>query len=178
MGNRKFNIPMCAAFILFILTLISMHLTSGLFARYTATATGTDSARVAKFDVRGSLDRSDITVNCKETGKSGVYTITVNNQSEVTVGYIIYIKMDQAVNGTDLWVKMSDDSNINPNRIGASQEMKFTRGPLAPGASGEHKFELGIDDWGTVTGKVPTQGQETYDWDLGFTVEIVATQVD
>ena len=170
--KQKVNIPMCAAFILFVLTLISMHLTSGLFARYTVTATGSDSARVAKFEVLGSLDRSDITVDCKQTGQSGVYTITVNNQSEVAVGYIIYIKLDKAVNGTDLWIKMDN------NKDGASREMKFTRGPLAPGASEEHKFELGIYNWGTVTGKVPIQGQESYDWDLGFTVEIVATQVD
>ena len=165
--KQKINIPMCAAFILFILTLISMHMTSGLFARYTATSTGTDSARVAKFDVRGSLDRSDITVNCKETGKSGVYTITVNNQSEVTVKYIIYVKLDEAVVGTDMWVKMDGNEGV------VTQNMQ-----LAPGGQRTHELELGVYNWGTVTGKAPAQGVETYDWELGFTVEIAVEQVD
>ena len=51
MGKTKLNIPMCAAVVLLYLTLLSIHLTSGLFARYTTTVTASDSARVAKFDV-------------------------------------------------------------------------------------------------------------------------------
>ena len=54
MGRKspKVNIPMILAIILLFLTLLSVHLTSGLYARYVSTATGSDSARVAKF---GSL---------------------------------------------------------------------------------------------------------------------------
>ena len=39
------------AAVLFCLVLFSMHLTAGLFARYTAKQGGTDSARVAAFKV-------------------------------------------------------------------------------------------------------------------------------
>lgn len=45
----KTNIPMCIAAVLFCLTLISIHLTSGLYAKYISTAFGQDSARVIKF---------------------------------------------------------------------------------------------------------------------------------
>ena len=45
----KVNIPMCAAAVLFCLTVISTHLVSGLYARYTTSGTGEDSARVIKF---------------------------------------------------------------------------------------------------------------------------------
>lgn len=56
-GNRpvkhtptaKVNIPMCIASILFCLTLISVHLTSGLYAKYISRASGSDFGRVITF---------------------------------------------------------------------------------------------------------------------------------
>lgn len=171
MGNRKINIPMCLAFILFVLTLITTHLTSGLFARYTVTASGSDSARVAKFDVTGSLDQTEVTVDCNQT-KSGTYVITVNNQSEVAVDYIIYVKLDEAVVGTNLWVEMDDIAGK------VEQNMIFNRDPLAPGSKKTHKLELGVTDWGTVTGDPAVRGAESHNWELGFTLEIVVEQVD
>ena len=47
--TAKVNIPMCIASFLFCLTLISIHLTSGLYAKYISSASGNDSARVIKF---------------------------------------------------------------------------------------------------------------------------------
>ena len=48
-AKAKLNIPMCLAGVLFCLTLFSFHLSSGVVARYTATAAGSDSARVIQF---------------------------------------------------------------------------------------------------------------------------------
>lgn len=47
--TAKVNIPMCIASFLFCLTLISIHLTSGLYAKYISSASGNDSARVITF---------------------------------------------------------------------------------------------------------------------------------
>lgn len=47
--TAKVNIPMYIAALLFCLTLISIHLTSGLYAKYTGSASGNDSARVITF---------------------------------------------------------------------------------------------------------------------------------
>ena len=47
--KTKMNIPMCLAAILLCLTLISIHLTSGLYAKYITSASGSDFARVIKF---------------------------------------------------------------------------------------------------------------------------------
>lgn len=47
--TAKVNIPMCIASFLFCLTLISIHLTSGLYAKYISSASGGDSARVITF---------------------------------------------------------------------------------------------------------------------------------
>lgn len=48
-STAKVNVPICAAAVLLCLTLISVHLTSGVYARYTVTASGSDSARVIQF---------------------------------------------------------------------------------------------------------------------------------
>ena len=45
----KMNIAMNIAMVLFCLTVVSTYLVSGLYARYTTSATGSDSARVMKF---------------------------------------------------------------------------------------------------------------------------------
>ena len=79
MGKAKLNIPMCAALILLLLTMISVHMTSGLYARYTSTATATDTARVAKFDVTRSVE--------PVKDKNGVFELTVTNNSEVSITY-------------------------------------------------------------------------------------------
>lgn len=47
--TSKVNIPMCVAAILFCLTLISIHLTSGLYSKYVTSASSNDSARVVTF---------------------------------------------------------------------------------------------------------------------------------
>ena len=47
--KMRVNIPMCLAGILFCLTLISIHLTSGLYAKYITSVSGSDSARVIAF---------------------------------------------------------------------------------------------------------------------------------
>ena len=172
MGKAKINIPMCAALVLLLLTMISIHLTCGLYARYTAISSSQDSARVAKFHVIGSVDKKDICVNCTQTEKSGVYNITVSNQSEVTVKYIIYVKLDQKVVGTDLWVKMDGIEGT------VEQIMKFTRDPLAPFSNRTHTLELGVYNWATVTSKAENPGDASVDWVLNFDVDIAVEQVD
>lgn len=48
-ARAKMNIPICLAGVLLCLTMFSFHLSSGVVARYTTTASGTDTARVIKF---------------------------------------------------------------------------------------------------------------------------------
>lgn len=47
--TAKVNIPMCIATLLFCLTLVSVHFTSGLYAKYSVSDSGSDSARVISF---------------------------------------------------------------------------------------------------------------------------------
>ena len=48
-ARAKMNIPMCAACILLCLTMFSVHLSSGVVARYSTNTDGADSARVISF---------------------------------------------------------------------------------------------------------------------------------
>jgi len=47
--RAKVNIPICLAGVLLCMTMFSIHLTGGIFARYTTTASSGDSARVIRF---------------------------------------------------------------------------------------------------------------------------------
>ena len=63
--KTKMNIPMCLAAILLCLTLISIHLTSGLYAKYINSASGNDSARVIKFGELTLTEEGDFYVGNK-----------------------------------------------------------------------------------------------------------------
>jgi len=62
----KLNIPMCAAVVLICLTMFSFHFTSGLYAKYSTDASGSDSARVISFgeitltEIGGNYDKFTI----------------------------------------------------------------------------------------------------------------------
>ncbi len=58
-SRSKLNIPMCAAAVLFCLTLFSMHFTSGLYAKYSTRSEGEDSARVIKFGTLALTETGD-----------------------------------------------------------------------------------------------------------------------
>lgn len=80
--KRKINIPITAACVLLILTALTTHMTSGLYARYATSGSGSDSARVISF--------KDITLT--ETGdfdENGTLIIIpgVNLTKKVTVDF-------------------------------------------------------------------------------------------
>lgn len=93
--KSKMNIPMLAACILLCLTLFSIHLTSGLYARYVTKSDGNDSARVASFNVDASWGEENVTIvaNLQDNGS---YTFTIKNDSEVDVKYDLVLTFSEA----------------------------------------------------------------------------------
>lgn len=163
-GKAKLNIPICAALALLLLTVISFHLTSGLFARYRAMSSSSDSARVARFDV-------DATVQAKE-GSTDTFTVAVTNHSEVAVKYSIVVHLDAAldaeVSGDGVEKHVSDEKT----------EITFTHDDwaLAPnGAAASHTLTFSVTDWTFVT-KEGIGNSATKE--SAFTVDIVAEQID
>ena len=55
----KMNIPMCLAAVLLCLTLVSIHLTSGLYAKYITSDSGSDFARVIRFGELTLTEKGD-----------------------------------------------------------------------------------------------------------------------
>lgn len=177
-NTRKVNIPMCLACVLLCLTLISMHLTGGLFARYTTTAQASDSARVAKFSILGEKT-DDVSVVCGQ-GNDGSYTITVINASEVAVTYGITIQFNEAFDSDKLGITLKEGETVKPGTLsGDDKTMEYgTLGSLAPGGEQEYALVFSISDWTYVTADATDPTTETYSKELNFTVNIHAEQID
>lgn len=75
--------------VLLCLTLISVHLTSGLYARYVSSASGEDAARVARFDVTEAGDLKTSFSALISPGETVKKTVTVKNNSEVAITYTV-----------------------------------------------------------------------------------------
>lgn len=94
-NKNKVNIPLLLAGILFCLTLISISLTSNLIAKYSTTASGSDGARVAKFNVSATEDNSQpgtIELVPGDSAFTGTYTFTIENNSEVVVKNSVIVR--------------------------------------------------------------------------------------
>jgi len=114
-NKQKVNIPLRAAAVLLCLALVTACMTSGLYARYAATTSGSDSARVAAFvfDVNDTsahfLDVSEVNA----PGKSQTFQFEVRNDntsriSEVTEEYKLHIELHGSL---PLTVEVTADDN-------------------------------------------------------------------
>ena len=102
--STKLSLPgilLRVALVVLCLTMLCVHLMGSLYGRYSSTAEGSDSARVAKFDVKVTGDvNNNISVQCTQMpGNSATYQITVKNDSEVAVKYDVIITLSKLVNG-------------------------------------------------------------------------------
>ena len=176
--ERKVNIPMALACVLLCLTLITTHMTGGLFARYTTTAQASDSARVAKFSILGGKS-DDVTITCGQ-GDEGSYTITVDNQSEVAVTYGISIQFDEAFDSDKLGVTLKQGENVEQGTLSDDKKtMEYgTLGSLAPGGQQAYTLTFTVKEWAYVTVDATDPTMESVSKTLSFTVNIHAEQID
>jgi hypothetical protein len=93
--------------VLLCLTLLSVHLSSGLYARYTSTVSGSDSARVAKFEVKDVGTFSKDLYLEYNPGVSNSYTVVIENHSEVAVK--CSVDVERLSNNIPLNVSISGD---------------------------------------------------------------------
>lgn len=105
--------------------ILSTHLMGNLYARYSTTAVGSDSARVAKFDVTATWVKDD------SSDTSDAYKLTVTNNSEVAVTYDVVATAD----GSDL-----------PAGVSIT---KITNQTLAPNATETHTIQI-IEEYEAV----------------------------
>ena len=91
---RRKNWMLRIAVVLLVMSLVSMHMVSGIFARYTTSASGSDGARVAKFQITDSLLQGGASVSTGlmvglVPGVPYQLEVSVHNASEVAVEYAI-----------------------------------------------------------------------------------------
>ncbi len=130
-NNGKMNIALFAAAVLLCLTLFTTHLTTGLYARYTTEASGSDGARVARFDVKltavngGSANMDGLTNEDKETDTK-TYDFSITNNSEVAVGYDITIRFSNPLpDGVVPTVSLKDKENVSAKTVTGQKEFAF-----------------------------------------------------
>lgn len=170
MGKTKVNIPMCAALVLLFLTMISIHLTSGLYARYTTAASGSDSARVAKFDVESSLQPL---LDGHGNPIEGKYTLTVTNLSEVTVRYSLTVTMPD-------FMSMAVDAEMPKSPAESETQAVYQNDSwvLEPGENpAAHTLTFAVDDWSGRPSQTD-QPSTTENVGVDFDVTVTAEQVE
>ena len=99
----KLNTMLKLAGILLCLVLATTHLASNLYAKYTSSDSGGDSARVAVWNVEASgSSASDVKIDLATAATdnstvSNTYALTVTNKSEVASNYDIIVVFDKAL---------------------------------------------------------------------------------
>lgn len=157
------SIMMRIAAVLMCLVLLSLHLMSGLYAKYSSSGNSDDSARVAKFQVNVTGTPNAVSIDSK-ANNNGTYTITVTNESEVAVSYEIL-----PVTPT------SKNSGYNYDLGAITASFDSNSGTLAPGAtSAAHTLTFTVD-WAKFTQNVSGKDVTA---NLSFTVTVHVDQVD
>ncbi len=81
-----------------IFTALLCACTIGIFARYSSSVTGTDSARVAKFSVSAApIGESDFSLTKGSDASFAEYLFSVTSESEVTVTYDVIVTLPDAL---------------------------------------------------------------------------------
>ena len=91
-SEQKEKYIIYTAAILLCLVMASFWLMSNIYARYTAQASGGDSARVAKFNVTESGEATSRIKTDIWPGETKTYSVDVTNKSEVAIDYTITAK--------------------------------------------------------------------------------------
>ena len=131
--------------------LLSSHISSGLYAKYSSVATGSDSARVAKFDV-ASEEKDGVPLSIDldffdPQKQADSFGFTVTSSSEVALKYDVVLilpeKMAELVSDGTLIVKM--DGSISGTIDAASKTLTFTGGSFAPASAQLYSHEITIE---------------------------------
>ena len=117
---------MLLACVLLCCVMISTHFVSGLYARYSARASGEASARVAKFDFEYELYDGQSTIDSLVfaiPNEDQTFSVLIHNSSEVALEYTITIENKSkniplvfTVDETSVKDKCVITYNIAPNR--------------------------------------------------------------
>lgn len=161
-------IAIIAASVLLCLVLVSVHMTSGMFARYTVQAQSDDAARAAAFNVSAEADTyHPVSIIADGTDENGVatYTVKVKNNSEITVRYDAVVKL-----------KGEDKAKFDDS----TDKLSFS-GELAPNSDAEKQLTFDMSEYFKQNDKYNTFSNDDISGSKGkcpFTVSVKFTQID
>ncbi len=152
MVKKQLNIPMCLAFVLLCLTLISMHFTGNLYAKYISKDGADDSARVARFNVDISTGGSEVfefepmvKIRPNENGHfSEIAVVNITNSNEVAVRVHMFVEKKTDNIPFKLRINESEDDQ-DPSHTYDEQSIEKIY-EIAPNGLGNHKLIV-CTDW-------------------------------
>ncbi len=150
--HTKRNKPHFSAWIMRIaatlgcLTIISAYLLSGVYAKFSTSASGSDSARVAKFDVQIENEPDNQVFNKLGTTADAEqydYKFTVKNNSEVAIDYSLKVSFNNAppANVT-LWIDDKEAISCDGTEI---EFLLLEDGKLNYTSSKEHTLSIVVE---------------------------------
>lgn len=170
--KSKPSVAAVAAAALLCLVLISMHMTAGVFARYTVKAESPEddgTARVAGFSVSAEAPTENpVTIIANGTDENGIaaYAVKVKNNSETAVKYIAKVSF----NDEDDRIKLDDNDD----------KLTFS-GYLAPTEEAENTVTFDMSEYFEKNDKWSTFSNDDISGENGkvpFNVDVRFTQVD
>ena len=143
-NKRPVNWVLRTAAILMCLVAASLYLVTGLYARYTTSTTGSDGARVAKFEIStgGDLISGNPFQVTMKPGDVQTRKVTVKNSSEVAVECVLTAENESENLPLELkWEKIDGGSATHSVNLAANQtsEQTYTLYIVWPNTDAEDK---------------------------------------
>jgi len=173
---------------MFCLILITTAMMGGLLARYTTEGEGTDSTRVAKFDVSAGLEDDVVNVvyapKVDDSGmeSQGVFVLKLTSDSEVAVRYDIVVTLEEALpNGITAELYDANNQKRIPTESDGSQVLTYENAGTFPAGDQQAEYELRFTvDWEKIDFAVKDSDDNPEEVTItrGFTVEVTMVQID
>ena len=169
-SNRKTPAVFTLGLVLLCLVMFSQYMTGGLYARYISTATASDEARVAKFDVSSKKkDGIDFAIDLDffdPQKQSASIEFEVSSSSEVTVSYDVILLLPEGMVElvNDGLIIVSFDSGVAPTSVDEDNDIiTFAAGSFDAAApqSRAHKFTFSLKAGAMLSDTIRIEGPAT-----------------
>ena len=167
----KKNFILRVAAILLVLTMFSISIVTGRLAKYVTTASGDDSARVAKFELTETGLQEDAFYVHIAPGETPVHTITVINSSEVAMRYTVQLE-NMTNNLPDLKFVMTGKNNGGQIVGSYNDAIRTYSGDLPANAGEDGKITIHVQ---TAWNSTDPAHAEKVDW---VRILVTAEQID
>ncbi len=143
--KKKFEVwsLVYTVFLLLMVVTVCLLCLPGMWGRFYTQASGSDSARVAKFQVEVTRSLGEAETMSIHTGEpKNDYKITIKNNSEVAVGYKIIVTFDTAL-PEGIWISLDEGE---PRRENGTTVYEFSGFQFAVGEQSKtHELHFEMD---------------------------------